>query len=97
MLFVGIVPFALVGVAQPALRGMMANRVPSDAQGELQGATSSLMSLTMIISPIIMTGLFYRFSREGAPIDFPGAPFLAAALLAFVAMGIFAVATRKAA
>lgn len=95
MLFVGIVPFALVGVAQPALRGMMANRVPSDAQGELQGATSSLMSLTMIMSPIIMTGLFYRFSREGAPIDFPGAPFLAAALLAFVAMGIFAVATRK--
>jgi DHA1 family tetracycline resistance protein-like MFS transporter len=95
MLFAGIMPFALVGVAQPALRGMMANRVPPDAQGELQGATSSLMSLVMIVSPIIMTGLFYRFSRVGALIDFPGAPFLAAALLALIAMGIFALATRK--
>ncbi len=74
---------------------MMANRVPSDAQGELQGATASLMSLTMIASPIIMTQLFHRFSRDGAAIDFPGAPFLAAALLALVALGLFALGARE--
>ena len=94
MIFAGIFPFSLVGLALPAMRGMMANRVPSDAQGELQGATASLMSLTMIVSPILMTQLFHRFSREGARIDFPGAPFLAAALLALIALGLFARGAR---
>jgi DHA1 family tetracycline resistance protein-like MFS transporter len=95
MMFAGILPFSIVGVAMPALRGMMANRVPDSSQGELQGATASLMSLTMIVSPLVMTGLFYGFSREGAPLDFPGAPFLAASLLALVAMGLFAAAAGR--
>jgi DHA1 family tetracycline resistance protein-like MFS transporter len=95
MLFAGIFPFALIGLAQPAIRSMMANRVPSNAQGELQGATASLMSLTMIISPLIMTELFHQYSREGAVIDFPGAPFLAAALLALLALGLFANGARE--
>lgn len=94
VMFLGIFPFALVGVASPALRGMMANQVPADAQGELQGALSSLMSLVMIGSPLLMTNLFHRYSREGADINFPGAPFLAAALLAILAMGLFALAPK---
>jgi DHA1 family tetracycline resistance protein-like MFS transporter len=94
MVFAGILPFALIGVAQPAIRGMMANRVPPDAQGELHGATASLMSLTMIVSPLIMTELFHEFSREGAPVDFPGAPFFVAGWLALLAMGMFVFASR---
>ena len=94
MMIAGIFPFALVGLAQPAIRGMMANRVPADAQGELQGATASVMSLTMIISPVIMTELFRGFSREGAVVEFPGAPFLAASLLVLVALGLFTRAAR---
>lgn len=89
MMFVGIFPFALIGIAQPALRSMMSNRIPADAQGELQGATASLMSMTMIVSPIIMTELFRGYSRAGAPIVFPGAPFLAAAFLALLALVLF--------
>jgi DHA1 family tetracycline resistance protein-like MFS transporter len=94
VMFLGIFPFALVGVASPALRGMMANQVPADAQGELQGALSSLTSLVMIGSPLLMTNLFHRYSREGADTLFPGAPFLAAALLAILAMGLFALAPK---
>jgi MFS transporter, DHA1 family, tetracycline resistance protein len=94
MVFAGIVPFALIGVAQPAIRGMMANRIPADAQGELQGAAASLMSLTMIFSPIIMTELFHEFSRDDATLYFPGAPFLVASLLAIVALGLFIRASR---
>jgi DHA1 family tetracycline resistance protein-like MFS transporter len=94
MVIGGILPFALVGVAQPAIRGMMANLVPANAQGELQGAMASVMSLTMIVSPVIMTELFYRFSRDGAAIDFPGAPFFAAAVLVLVALGLFTRAAR---
>ncbi len=55
--------------------------MPEDAQGELQGAIASLKSLTMVLSPLLMTRLFGWFTGEGAPIDFPGAPFLAAAML----------------
>ena len=95
MLFAGIIPFALVGVAQPAIRGMMANRIPADAQGELQGAAASLMSLTMIFSPLLMTGLFHRFSRDEASPYFPGAPFLAAAFLTLMALGLFLRAARE--
>jgi DHA1 family tetracycline resistance protein-like MFS transporter len=94
VVFAGIFPFAMVGVAQPAIRGMMANRVPADAQGELQGAAASLMSLTMIFSPLIMTELFHEFSRGDAFFYFPGAPFLAAALLALVAIALFLPASR---
>lgn len=95
MVFAGIFPFAMVGVASPAIRGMMSNRVGADAQGELQGATASLMSLTMIFSPLIMTELFHEFSRDDATIYFPGAPFLAAAFLALVAIGLFVRAARS--
>jgi len=52
------------------------------------------MSLTVIVSPLFMTELFYGFSREGAIIDFPGAPFLAAAVLVLLALGLFARAAR---
>ncbi|MAG33297.1 MAG: tetracycline resistance MFS efflux pump [Deltaproteobacteria bacterium] len=95
MMYAGITSFALLGVAQPALRGMMANRVPPEAQGELQGALASLMSLTMIVSPVFHTELFHTFSRDGAAVDFPGAPFLAAAFLALLATLLFARATRR--
>ena len=46
------------------------------------------------ISAIFMTELFYGFSREGAIIDFPDAPLLAASLLVLLAMGPFARAAR---
>ncbi len=94
MMFGGMLPFAIIGIAQPALRGMMANQVPADAQGELQGATSSLMSLTMIVSPLVMTGLFHEFSRPDAPVVFPGAPYFAASVLVLVALLLFVAATR---
>jgi len=94
VLYGGMLPFALIGVAQPAIRSMMANRVPADAQGELQGATSSLMSLTMIVSPLVMTGLFRTYTADDAPFFFPGAPFLAASILALAAIALFARATH---
>ena len=94
VLYAGMLPFSLIGVAQPAIRSMMANRVPADAQGELQGATSSLMSLTMVVSPLVMTGLFRTYTADDAPFYFPGAPYVAAAILVLAAAALFARATR---
>jgi DHA1 family tetracycline resistance protein-like MFS transporter len=57
--------------------------MPVFEQGELQGIITSLMSLATIISPLLMTHLFYFFTRENKEIHFPGLPFIAAAIIAF--------------
>ncbi|REJ80670.1 MAG: MFS transporter [Acidobacteria bacterium] len=81
MMIAFIFPFALGCVAMPALRGMMANRVEADEQGELQGALTSLASLTAIGAPLLMTRLFGVFAADDAPIYFPGMAFFVAGAL----------------
>jgi len=72
---------ALGGLMQPALQGIMSRTIPADGQGELQGAIASLMSTAMIFAPLIMTKTFSIFTKDGAPIYFPGASFLLAGIL----------------
>lgn len=81
MMFAYMIPFALGGLAMPAIQGVIANQVPDNEQGEMQGAITSLISLTAIIGPVLMTDLFYRFTKESGGFYFPGAPFLMAAFL----------------
>jgi len=81
MMLAFIIPFAIGGLAMPALRSILSKSVDEDAQGELQGALSSLMSLTAIIAPVFLTQLFGYFTSEQAPFYFPGAPFFTAAVL----------------
>jgi MFS transporter, DHA1 family, tetracycline resistance protein len=76
MMFVFLVPYCLGGIAGPALQAVMSGQVPPNAQGELQGALTSLISATSIVGPLIMTGLFAYFTSSQAPFLFPGAPFL---------------------
>jgi DHA1 family tetracycline resistance protein-like MFS transporter len=90
MVYASIVPFAFGTIANPAIKGIMSNAVPANAQGELQGALGSMMGLTAIGAPLIMTQLFSHYTKPGAAIYFPGAPFLAAGLLTFVALVICA-------
>ena len=86
---------ALGGVISPALTALMSNRTADDAQGELQGVKSSVLGITMIISPLMMTQLFSFFSGPDAPVYFPGAPFLAAAILMGLALIPFAIGLRR--
>jgi MFS transporter, DHA1 family, tetracycline resistance protein len=80
MMFVFLVPYCLGGIAGPALQAIISNHVPSNEQGELQGALTSLMSVTTIIGPPMMTNLFAYFTSPGAPIHFSGAAFLLGAV-----------------
>lgn len=84
MMFAITVVYCLGGIAGPALQGVIANHVPRNEQGELQGALTSLMSLTSIFGPLIMTSLFSYFTSPKAPVQLPGAPFYLAALLFFI-------------
>lgn len=81
MLFAFMVPYTLGGIAGPALQGIMTNAVPANAQGELQGALTSLMSLSSIFGPWFMTYTFYYFTSPKAPVYLPSAPFYVGALL----------------
>ncbi len=84
MMYVFTVVYCLGGIAGPALQGIISNHVPANEQGELQGGLTSLISLTSIIGPPVMTGLFAYFTDTHAPIKFPGAPFIAGALLLMI-------------
>ena len=85
VVYVVIVATVMENVADPPLRSIAAGKVPPSAQGELQGALTSLSSITTIIGPLIFTQMFGYFTRPEAPITFAGAPYLAAALFILVA------------
>lgn len=92
-----LMPFSALGaVVSPALTGLMSQQVPDDAQGELQGALSSVTGMTFIIGPLLMTQLFGYFTGSDAPVYFPGVPFLAAAILTVMALMPFMIGLRRA-
>jgi DHA1 family tetracycline resistance protein-like MFS transporter len=94
LMFVFLVPYCLGGVAGPALQALMSNQVPANEQGELQGALTSLISVTSIVGPPLMTGLFAFYTKPSALVYFPGAPFLAGAVFMLVSL-IMAMRTLK--
>ena len=86
----------LQGLAYPSMNAIMSRQAPPDQQGELQGGVSSMMSLTTIIGPLLMTQTLGRFSGAGAPVYFPGAAFLLAATLALCSLLIMVRVAAKA-
>jgi len=76
--------YCIGGIAPPTLQGIISERVPANEQGELQGMMTALTSVSTILSPLIMTNLFYFFTKESAPVHFPGASFAAAAIIIFL-------------
>ena len=81
MVFAFAIPLSLGGISGPALQGIMTNKISDDEQGEFQGGMTSLVSLTAIVGPILMTNLFSYFTSNESSIYFPGAPFALAAIL----------------
>lgn len=98
MIYALIAISALAGFTQPAIQGIMSRTIPANAQGELQGAVSAVMSLSMVLGPPLMTQVFAAFAKpntpisffnvtvfeNGAPFYFPGAPFILAGVLAIM-------------
>ena len=82
-----IVVGGLAGFIFPAMQSLMTKAIPEDAQGELQGALASSFCVAAIIGPIVMSHLFSAFT-SGAGTHFPGAPFVAGAVLVLCAAGV---------
>lgn len=96
MMFVFLIPYGLGGIAGPALQSVISSQVPKSEQGELQGALTSVISLTAIVGPPLMANTFYYFTHNDAPFKFPGAPFfLGFLLMAASTVIVFFVFKRK--
>ena len=85
LFLVGLPVSALWAVAGPATQALVTRQVPADAQGRIQGAMGSLVSLAGIAAPAVFAGAFGFFIGPHAPVRLPGIAFLIAALLLLVA------------
>jgi len=91
-----MIPFTLGSVGGPTLNAIMSHQVPQDEQGELQGAMSSVTSLTSVVAMWAMPTLFAWFTGPSAPVYFPGAAFFAAALCEAGGLMLFALSRKGA-
>jgi len=88
MVYAVIVPYAFGGLAGPSLQSIMTGQIPKNAQGELQGGLTSVMTLTAIVGPLLMTGIFRYFTNPANEVYFPGAPFIMGTSLAILSIFI---------
>ncbi|MCI5046184.1 MAG: TCR/Tet family MFS transporter [Aquisalinus sp.] len=84
------------GFMMPGMQGLMSRATPENAQGELQGAIASVMSITMLVSPLSMTWIFDRYTADDAAVYFPGAPFLVSGVILLTALVPFWLTLSKA-
>ncbi len=95
MMYAFLIPYCLGGLCGPALQGVISNQIPENEQGEIQGLNTSLMSVSAIISPLVMTNLFYQFSKSSATLFFPGISFFISGILAIIAAIIIVYSLKK--
>ena len=75
---VGIPIMSCWGLYGPAAQGLMTRRVEPSEQGQLQGALTSVQSLTGIVGPMMFAPVFAAFITTLSAWHLPGAPFLLA-------------------
>jgi DHA1 family tetracycline resistance protein-like MFS transporter len=90
LFWIGIPVMALWGIAGAATQGLMTQLVAPDQQGALQGATTSVQSVSQLVGPFLFTLTFAYFIGGNAPLKMPGAPFLLASALLLLALLIAA-------
>jgi len=95
MLYAFLIPYAFGGVAGPTVQGVISNQVSEKEQGNLQGAITGLVSVTAIIGQLIFSGVFYYFIRQETTVYFPGAPYVLAAFLLFLALLLAVLAMKR--
>lgn len=92
MIYAVIVATCMEALSEPPLRSLAAAQVPPSAQGELQGAMTSLFSVTAIIAPLLYTNIFSWFTGPDAPVEFGGAAYVVAGL--FLSGALLVLVTR---
>lgn len=88
VLMVASVPYVLAGIGGPAIQGIISTQVPASEQGQIQGGLTSVISLTAIIGPPMMTWLFAYFTSENGFIYLPGVPFIFGGMLTAISLAL---------
>ncbi|WP_244553147.1 TCR/Tet family MFS transporter [Bradyrhizobium erythrophlei] len=89
--WLGIPVMSLWGVSGAAIQSFMTKRVAPDQQGQLQGATASVQSISQLLGPFLFTLTFAHFISPQTPFHLPGAPFFLASALVLLALAVAAV------
>jgi DHA1 family tetracycline resistance protein-like MFS transporter len=84
--WIGIPVMSLWGVSGAAIQSLMTKQVAPDQQGQLQGANSSVQSISQLLGPFLFTLTFAYFIGAQAPMKLPGAPFFLASALVLLAI-----------
>jgi MFS transporter, DHA1 family, tetracycline resistance protein len=88
LFWLGIPVMSLWGVSGAALQALNTRLVAPEQQGQLQGATNSVQSLSQLLGPFLFTLTFAYFIGPDAPAKLPGAPFMLASALLVLALVI---------
>jgi DHA1 family tetracycline resistance protein-like MFS transporter len=88
LFWLGIPVMALWGVSGAALQALTTQLVTPEQQGQLQGATTSVQSVSQLLGPFLFTLIFAYFISAQAPVKLPGAPFLLASGILLLALVI---------
>lgn len=94
IMILGLVVGSITGLTFPAMQSLMTPKIAEDSQGELQGAIASVVSLTAIVGPPAMTGVFGAYSDNVGQF-FPGAPYMLATALMVVAVWTLWLTLRR--
>lgn len=87
---------SFAGIAHPAIQSLVAQNVSPSEQGRMQGALTSLRSVTSIFSPLVFTsGLFAYFTSSKAPVVLPGIPFFVGGVLNLISLCIIVRVFRR--
>ena len=84
--FLLLIPDALQAPVQPSLMALMSRRATAETQGEVQGISAMAMGLGQLVAPLLLTGTMAYFTAAYAPVHFPGAAFIVAAIFGLLAI-----------
>ncbi|HVR90513.1 MAG TPA: MFS transporter [Novosphingobium sp.] len=88
---------ALQSLVQPSLMAMLSRRATAETQGETQGIAAMTMGIGSIVGPLVLTAPMAWFTGPDAPVHFPGAAFVVAALFGLAALALLRRLPRAAA
>jgi DHA1 family tetracycline resistance protein-like MFS transporter len=86
---------AVQSLVQPSLMAMLSRRATPQTQGEVQGLAAMMMGLGSVIGPLLLVEPMAWFTGPAAPVQFPGVPFLIAALIALAALALLRTVPRR--
>ena len=83
------------GFVQPMFSAIMSKNVPDDAQGELQGGISSIMSISMLLGTVFFAFIFGFFMQPSGLLVSPNIAFFVAAAILAVSLALYFVMGKE--